>query len=123
MRSGLAQTSLPASPGVHCVFRLACPNPEARLDTPRTRIPEIVAKYETELLSEWIELQVRTVTHRRDLIRDEALREQSQRFLEQFRIGMGKGGVDPNDATWDGARDVLAEISHERARLGFSPSE
>jgi rsbT co-antagonist protein RsbR len=93
------------------------------LDTPRTRIPEIVAKYETELLSDWIDLQVRTVSHRRDLIRDEALREQSQRFLEQFRIGMGKGGVDPDDATWDAARDVLAEISHERARLGFSPSE
>ena len=94
------------------------------MDTPqRTRIPEIVAKYETELLAEWTDLQIRTASHRRDLIRDEALRDQSQRFLEQLRIGTSKGGVDPHDATWDGARDVLAEISNERARLGFSPSD
>ena len=52
------------------------------MDTPqRTRIPEIVAKYETELLSEWIELQTRAVTLRRDLMRGDDLREHSQRFL------------------------------------------
>ena len=89
----------------------------------RSRIPEIVAKYETELLSEWIDLQNRAVTLRRDLIRDDDLRDQSQRFLEQFRIGVSKGHLDPDDVSWHGARDVLSEISHERARLGFSPSE
>ena len=36
------------------------------MDTPqRTRIPEIVVKYETELLSEWLDLQTRAVTLRR----------------------------------------------------------
>jgi rsbT co-antagonist protein RsbR len=94
------------------------------LDTPqRTRIPEIVAKYETELLSEWIELQTRAVTLRRDLMRDDDLREHAQRFLEQFRIGISRGSLDPDDASWEGAREVLAEISHQRSRLGFGPTE
>ena len=93
------------------------------MDTPqRTRIPEIVAKYETELLSEWIELQTRAATLRRDLMRDDDLRDESQRFLEQFRIGTSKGSLDPDDDSWHGARDVLAEITRQRARLGFSPS-
>jgi rsbT co-antagonist protein RsbR len=89
----------------------------------QTRIPEIFTKYDGEILSEWIEHQLRALTLRRDLIRDEDLRDQSQRFLEQFRSSLYKGTLAPEDPTWDETRELLAEITRERARLGFSPSE
>jgi rsbT co-antagonist protein RsbR len=91
--------------------------------TSETRIPEIVGKYEAEILAEWTADQLRAITTRRHLMRDDDLREQSQRFLEQLRLALRKGALDPAAASWDGAREVLAEISRERARLGFSPTE
>jgi rsbT co-antagonist protein RsbR len=89
----------------------------------QTRIPEIVTKYDGEILGEWVDHQFRASTLRRDLMRDEDLRDQSQRFLEQFRHSLHKGALDPEDPSWDGTREVLAEITRERARLGFTPSE
>ena len=41
-----------------------------------TAIPTIVTKYESELLSDWVKLQLADVTLRRDLLRDDELREQ-----------------------------------------------
>src|SRR6188474_1865307 len=93
------------------------------MESARTIIPEIVLKYEDDLLNEWVDCQLKSATLRRDLMRDDDLREQSRRFLQQLRGGMSQGVLDPDAATWDGARDLLVEFSRERARLGFSPSE
>ena len=89
----------------------------------QTRIPEIFTKYDGEILGEWVEHQFRALTLRRDLMRDEDLRDQSQRFLGQFRHSLSKGTLDPEDPSWDETRELLAEITRDRARLGFTPSE
>jgi rsbT co-antagonist protein RsbR len=89
----------------------------------QTRIPEIVAKYESELLADWVEHQLAATTLRRDLMRDEDLREQSLRLLQGLREGLGRGVLDSRAAVWDPVREFLREVSTSRARLGFSPSE
>jgi rsbT co-antagonist protein RsbR len=89
----------------------------------QTQIPEIVAKYESELLTDWVAQQLASTTLRRDLMRDDDLHEQSRRFLQMFRDAVRKGALDPNDPAWDPARAFLAEISQSRARQGFSPHE
>jgi rsbT co-antagonist protein RsbR len=89
----------------------------------QTRLAEIVAKHESDLLGDWIGLQLAATTLRRDLMRDDDLQEQSRKFLRLFRDGLRNGSRDPNDPAWDPARELVGEISHSRARLGFSPIE
>jgi rsbT co-antagonist protein RsbR len=88
-----------------------------------TRLAEIVAKHESDLLGDWVSYQLAATTLRRDLMRDDDLQEQSRRFLRFFRDGLRNGSRDPNDPAWDPARELLGEVSHTRARLGFSPLE
>jgi rsbT co-antagonist protein RsbR len=88
-----------------------------------TAIPDVVAKYESELLEEWIAAQIAGSSLRRDLMRDEDLRDQSRRFLDLFTQSLRKGAVDAEDAAWDPVRGFLDEVSRSRARAGFSPTE
>ncbi len=88
-------------------------------------IPGIVGKYETEVLQEWINHQLAAVTLRRDLLKDEDLREQSRRFLGLFSEALKKPGAssDIQGPVWAEVRELLAELSQSRARQGFTPSE
>ena len=90
----------------------------------RSLIPEIVAKYESELLRDWVQHQSDAATLRKDLISVDELRDQSRRFLglltEALRTG-DDGGTD--GPAWQEAREILGEISRRRATQGFSPVE
>jgi rsbT co-antagonist protein RsbR len=90
-----------------------------------SRIPEIVKKHETELLTYWIEQQLSASTLRRDLIREAELREQSRRFLSDFREAIQNGNftTDIEAPEWADMRESLASVSNSRARQGFTPVE
>jgi rsbT co-antagonist protein RsbR len=91
---------------------------------PPTALSDLVAKYEGELLDEWVTAQLAATSLRRHLMRDEDLREQSGRFLKLFAQSLRKSNaLDAQDAAWDPVRGFLDEISRSRARLGYSPSE
>jgi len=91
----------------------------------RAKTPEIVQKYESEILSEWMRSQMSATSLRRDLLKDDQLREQSRAFLGLFRKALqsGNGTADVNSPAWDEVRDLLGDLSRSRARLGFSPIE
>src|SRR5262249_38220106 len=88
-------------------------------------IPEIVAKYEGEMLSEWMANQLTASTRRAALIKEDTLRDDSQRFLGLLRSTLKNGGaaMDIHGADWTEMREMLGELSRTWARLGFSPSE
>jgi rsbT co-antagonist protein RsbR len=65
-------------------------------------ILEVVAQHERDILPEWMRMQLSASTARPDLIKEEELRGQAQRFL---------------------VRELLAEISELRARMGCTPAE
>lgn len=90
-----------------------------------SRIPEIVATHERDLLEEWLKLQLSAASLRPGLMKEEDLRSESQRFLALFRAGLQSSdrGIDPGDPSWAEARELLGEIARGRARKGFSPSE
>jgi rsbT co-antagonist protein RsbR len=90
-----------------------------------TSIAAIVAKSESEILSEWVNHQLAGATLRRDLLKDDALRQQSERFLRLLTQAMERapGTVDPQSPAWSDVREFLADLSQSRARQGFSPSE
>ena len=75
----------------------------------RTRIPEIVAKYEGDMLSEWMRTQQATSTRRADLITEQDLRDDSRRFLGLLRSSLQNGGAgqDIGASNWSEMRQML----------------
>lgn len=81
----------------------------------------VIKQYEQDILREWINEQL-TMSMRRDLMSEMDLKEQSRAFLSAFTAAL------QNDHTGEGAhwaevKDMLNNISRQRARQGFSPTE
>src|SRR5262245_28271036 len=91
----------------------------------RATMPDIGGRYGDQFLPDWIRSQLQGMTLRRDLLRDDELEAQSRRFLDAFRRVLQNGGAeqDITAPAWQETRELLTEISHQRARQGFSPSE
>jgi rsbT co-antagonist protein RsbR len=90
----------------------------------QTQIPEILQKYEQEILSEWLGLQQKAVTRRNDLISSAELQEQSRAFLAALHQAAQAGGISNVDGQhWAAVRELLNSFSASRAQQGFSPSE
>jgi rsbT co-antagonist protein RsbR len=76
---------------------------------------------EQELLEEWVRVQ-RAETRRERL--DEAeTRRQSRQFLSLLRAAAERGSLDTSSREWEPLRQMLEDLSAERAQQGFSPSE
>ena len=89
-----------------------------------THLPEILKRREQELLERWTKEQLSAVTHRRDLLSESQLREQSREFLGLVAQAAGKAGLSSIDApAWQPVRDMLGDLSRSRAANGFTPSE
>jgi len=91
----------------------------------KTRIPEMIAKRESDLLADWIREQLAAVTLRSDLMRESELREQSREFLNlMIRAASQQPSLNDIGApAWQEAREFLSGISRSRAHQGFTPSE
>jgi rsbT co-antagonist protein RsbR len=96
-----------------------------RPTTTTSRIPDIVGKHQSDILREWTEQQLQDVTVRRDLMKEDELREQSRKFLKLFSASLQNGGaaMDIDSPGWADMRDMLSDVSKSRARQGFTPSE
>jgi rsbT co-antagonist protein RsbR len=90
----------------------------------KSRIPEILKKYEPELLAEWVKEQLGTGGQRSSRIQDAELREQCVTFLRLLQEAtQGDNLVNVAAPEWQPAREMLGEVSRSRALQGFSPSE
>src|SRR5215470_11951322 len=91
----------------------------------KSRIPEIIARRESDLLANWMREQLAATTLRGDLMKESELREQSRQFLNMVvRAASQQPNLgDINAPAWEEAREFLAGISRSRAHQGFSPSE
>jgi rsbT co-antagonist protein RsbR len=83
---------------------------------------DVLAGQEASVLEEWIK-EMSGQTRRADLMKDSELRAQCSRFLSLLRQGVASGNTDLESATWQPAREQLAEISRTRAQQGFTPTE
>src|SRR5262249_53945498 len=83
-----------------------------------------VLSNETDVLREWVRLQLAAATLHSDLMNEGELREQSREFLNLLRAALLKGtGYSNTSEDWGGVRDFLGSISRSRALQGFTPSE
>ena len=74
------------------------------------------------ILKDWVAYQLSPGTMRRDLVKEQDLREASRRFLGVFVTVVENGG-DSSAQSWKSAQEFLGELSKTRAQQGFSPSE
>ena len=89
-----------------------------------SRVVEILDKHERDLLTEWVDRQLKAPGFRRDLIQDADVREQSREFLRRVRDAAARAGIDDVGTTaWEPVREQLRTLSAERARQGFAPSD
>jgi rsbT co-antagonist protein RsbR len=89
-----------------------------------SRILDLTDEHHARLLTSWWESQVAAGWLRSGQIREDELKHQSQRFLQEFIDGLKSGDVDDiTGASWNGARELLGEFSRSRALQGFTPSE
>jgi rsbT co-antagonist protein RsbR len=85
---------------------------------------EIVQRHENDLLVEWLRLQNQTLSARRDRISESQLRANSQDFIMGLRDALSAtDSSDTSGPAFAKLREVLTEVSKQRASLGFSPSE
>jgi rsbT co-antagonist protein RsbR len=94
----------------------------------KNRLSEIVEQSEEALLSDWIQLQWQSLGSVRDRIPESQLRSNSHDFVMGLRQSFSRGGAndgitDIMGPAWAGLREMLANLSHQRAAQGFSPSE
>ena len=91
---------------------------------PQTRLPDIIARHEKDLLSEWVRLQNEFLAARRERISEPQLRANSQDFIQALMEALSQNAVpDLGTAKWSRMRDLLTEIARQRAIQGFAPTE
>jgi len=78
---------------------------------------------EAGLLRSWVQGQVDAPGFRADRTSREEIAEQSRRFLSLIAEATKTDVSDIHAPAWSGVRQMLDDLSTERARQGFSPSE
>ncbi len=89
----------------------------------RLRIPEILRKFETEILKDWIDEQLKAISQTGSLPEAE-LREQCKTFLGLFTNALqNSSDRDANAPVWGEVRELVATIARSRGQQGFTPAE
>ena len=95
----------------------------ARAGKTPLRIAEIIKKNEKEILTEWTEFQLDKENHRKDLMSEDTVRQQSKQFLQLFVQAMQNSTETTEGSAWQSVKEFLQDISRSRVKSGFSPSE
>src|SRR5215510_5926768 len=90
----------------------------------KTRLPEILKKYEKEILEDWLREQTAAISRQKQLLKEGELREQCTEFLKLFADAAQKGDfTDMTRSEWSPVLDLLTQVSRSRGLQGFLPSE
>ena len=86
------------------------------------RLLEILQHHQAGLVTDWLRRQQEMLGHRAGSERDD--RATAERFLKALGEASRTGNVtEPDQAEWSGVRDLLGDISRDRARQGYSSME
>jgi rsbT co-antagonist protein RsbR len=90
----------------------------------KTRIPDIVKKFESDILAEWIQEQLKLLSRAKQLMSEEELKTQCKDFLRAFTQALqSESGADTDGPGWAAVKELLAAVSTTRNQQGYSPGE
>src|SRR5438874_2116152 len=83
----------------------------------KSRLPEIVAKHEADLLAEWVKEQLSDIGARKSgALREPELRDQCREFLDHMKTAVQDGELgDIQAPRFSGLREMLTNLSRTRA--------
>ena len=85
---------------------------------------DVFVQQDKELLADWVQNQLASVSLRSDLMREAELREQSREFIALMRQAMPAANLERIEGEdWAQIRDFLMSVSRSRAIQSFSPRE
>ncbi len=87
-----------------------------------TGLADIMTAKEDIILAEWMR-EMKDSVRRSDLVKDSDLRSECATFLQLVKDALETAGPDFQSPAWDKVRQMLGDISRNRAKLGFAPSE
>jgi rsbT co-antagonist protein RsbR len=86
----------------------------------QSRLSHVLRQHQSAILADWITAQGAAGTRQTEQQRD----ERSRQFMSLLADGVQRASsTDILSPAWAPLRDMLADFSRERARLGFSPNE
>jgi rsbT co-antagonist protein RsbR len=90
----------------------------------KSRLGAIIEPAEDRLLADWLRLQNDAIGSRREMLGDKEVARQSRDFLRSLTEAL-RNGADANveSSAWAGTREVLADLTRERAERGLSSSD
>lgn len=89
----------------------------------QSKIPEILKKYRSELLTAWLSEQMTASSHK-DSLKEIEVREECREFLDLLVAAVDRGNLtDIHTSDWRPVREMLSSISRDRSHKGFTPSE
>jgi rsbT co-antagonist protein RsbR len=84
----------------------------------------MLEKHQSKLLTSWVQQQLASGSLRSGQIKEDELKEHSEKFLREFVASLKSGQTDDIvGAGWSPVRELLGEVSRSRALQGFTPSE
>lgn len=93
-------------------------------ETNGSKLPELLRRYQEQILASWIAAQSEVGVLRADLMREAEMRRQSRAFLNTL-LDATKDGInfDIEAEVWQDVRDMLNEVTNYRVDHGFTPTE
>jgi rsbT co-antagonist protein RsbR len=89
-----------------------------------SRLKDVVEEKEGTLLSEWMKFQLQTLGALKDRISESELRTNLHDFVLALKQGLASGSTHSIEAApWTSLRDMLSNLSRQRATQGFTPAE
>ena len=89
-----------------------------------SRLPAVLKNRQKDLLADWVKEQLAATGLRSDLITEADLRDQSHTFLAAMQAAVQDGSFeDVSSPAWADVREILVDLSRNRGRAGFTPSE
>ena len=87
----------------------------------RSVIPALLETHEKMVLTSWMESQIAAGSLRSGQIKEDELKDQSQRFLRELVQALKNGEMnDPSRAAWSSVQELLGGVSRSRAVQGFT---
>jgi rsbT co-antagonist protein RsbR len=88
-----------------------------------SRLPAILKKHESDLLSEWTGDLAAAIQSGNGRISDEELRTQAREFLRMMQEAAQRGNVDLESPEWRPVREFLEGVSRSRVTQGFTSDQ
>lgn len=86
-------------------------------------VTSVIKQNNKQILEQWMQDQLKSLTHRKDLISDQELRAESKKFLILFVNAIEAGNFDSSNPQFQEIVQLLKNTSNRRASLGFTPTE